>query len=449
MGDNKAVRADNGASNAIKSGIFLIILTIVVGGIVITLQPAENMPSNGGQDGGGEQVVLSEGTLFEDFENITDWRADGVGVLQEADTSHVMHGNQSLKLTGTDGNIAFTTKTTNLDLSDATNVIFWVYVHSKTTLNSISLYISPTADWSAYFVCGIPAYALVNEWNHIVIAKPQFTVVGEASWDSPMVLLRVRVQPNEGMNASASFDDCRHSYQARPKAIIAFDDGWSTILNAKPVMDKNEQTGTVFVNPGAGVGMTIAGYEGAGNYLTLSELKMLYEAGWDISNHGYTHLDLSFLSTEALEYEVNTAYNWLVDNGFVKSEHLFAYPYGGYNNTVIDVVREHHSLGRTLVSGTYQPHISNFDAGIQYEVKTFLVVNTTSVQAIKDRIDSAILQKGLVILTFHQIVNEDAIYETQYLTSQFEQISDYLKSREADIDVITLSKLYELYNENR
>jgi peptidoglycan/xylan/chitin deacetylase (PgdA/CDA1 family) len=447
MGDNWRTNAANGASTIIKLGIFFIVLAVVISGIVITLQPAENLPSNGRQDNGGEQIVFSEGELFEDFENIHEWRADGVGASQEADTSNVIHGNQSLKLTGTDGNIAFTTKTTNLDLSKATNVIFWVYVHNKTTLHAISLYISPTADWTSFFVRQVPAYALVNGWNRIVIAKTQFSVKGEASWNSPIVLLRVRVRPNEGMNASASFDDCRHSYKARPKAIIAFDDGWSNILNAKPIMDKNEQAGTVFAIAGAGAGLTIAGYEGASNYLTLSELQMLYEAGWDISNHGYTHRDLSFLSTEDLEYEVNAAHDWLVANGFVRSAHLFAYPYGSYNNTVIDVVREHHSLARTLVYGTYQPHLSNFDSNIQYKLKTFLVTNTTSVQAIKNRIDSAILQNGLIILTFHQIVNEDAIYETQYLTSQFEEVSNYLKSREADIDVITLSSLYELYNE--
>jgi hypothetical protein len=76
-------------------------------------------------------------------------------------------------------------------------------------------------------------------------------------------------------------------------------------------------------------------------------------------------------------------------------------------------------------------------------------MNTTSVQAIKNRIDSTIIQNGLVILAFHQIVDEDGIYETQYLTSQFEEVSDYLKSREADIDVITLSSLNELYKESR
>jgi peptidoglycan/xylan/chitin deacetylase (PgdA/CDA1 family) len=438
---------NNGASTPIKLGIVFIVLAIVIGGIAITLQLAKNTHSNG--EPHGEGLVLSEGKLFEDFENVNEWRADGVGVSQTADMANVIHGSQSLKLTGTGGNIAFTTKTTNLDLSDATNIVFWAYVHNKTTLNSISLYISPTTDWISYFVRRIPAYALVNGWNHIDIARHQFSIVGEASWSSPTVLLRVRVQPNEGMNSSVSFDECRYSYKARAKVVIAFDDGWSNMINAKPIMDKNGQTGIVFAIAGAGTGFTIAGYEGASNYLNLSELQMLYEAGWDIGNHGYNHRDLTSLSREELYYEVNAAHEWLVVNGFERSANLFAYPYGRYNDTVIDVVQERHNLGRTLVYGTYQPHLSHFDSNIQYKLKTFLILNTTSVQAVKDRIDLEIQQNGLLILTFHQIVNENAIYETQYLTSQFEEISDYLKSKEADIDVVTLSSLYEQCKENR
>lgn len=430
---------NNGASNTIKLGTIFIVLAVVIGGIVITLQPSENTPSNGGQDG-GEQVVFSEGELFEDFENITDWRADGIGASQTADTSNVIRGNQSLKLTGTGGEIAFTTKTANLDLSDATNIIFWVYVHNKTTLNAISIYISPTADWTSYFVRRVPAYALVNGWNHIVIARPQFSVVGEASWSSPTVLLRVRVRPNEEMNASVSFDDCRHDYRARAKAVIVFDDACTSIVNAKQIMDENGQAGTVFVIPS---------YVGSNGYLALSQLQTFYDAGWDLGNHGHNHRDLSHLSQEELYHEVNAAHEWLVANGFVRSAHLFAYPYGSYNDTIINVVRERHSLGRTIVAGDYQPHISNFDHDIQYKLKTFVVINNTSVQTVKDRIDSAILQNGLVILSFHQIVNEDACYETQCLTCEFKEISDYLKSKEANIDVIALSSLYELYNENR
>jgi len=426
----------NRFSNTIKLGVLLIIAIVSINGIVVALSRDDNSPAYDGNDD-TQNYVLYEGEIFEDFENINDWTADGIGASQEADTSNVMQGNQSLKLTGTDRNIAFTTKTVNIDLSNATNIIFRVYVHDKTTLNSVDFYLSPTADWSTFFSRRIPAYALVNGWNHIVIAKPQFSVVGEASWDSPIVLLRARVQPNEGMDTSVSFDDYRHSYQARPKAIIAFDDACDSIVNAKQIMDENGQVGTVFVIPS---------YVGSCGYLTLSQLQMFYEAGWDVSNHGYNHLNLSRLSPTDLEYEVNTAHNWLVTNGFVRSANLFAYQYGSYNDNVISVVREQHSLGRTLVYNTYQPQISNFDYDSQYKLKTFLITNTTSVQDIKDRIDEAILQNGLVILTFHQIVNEDTCYDTQCLTCQFKEVSDYLKSREADIDVISLSSLYELYN---
>lgn len=442
MSYNEGVNVSNWSSNAIKLGILLIVLAVFIGGIIVVLPILENVPLDEGQ-GDGAHYVFYEGEIFEDFEHITDWRVDGIGASQEADTSNAMQGNQSLKLTGTGGNVAFTTKTVNIDLSDATNVIVWVYVHNITSLNSVDFYLSPTTDWSAFFVLEIQFHTLVEGWNHIVITKPQFVVVGGAAWDGPIIFLRVRVQPKAGMDTSISFDDYRHSYQARPKAIIAFDDGWSNILNAKPIMDKNEQVGTVLVIAAAGTGFTIPGYNISGDYLTISQLQMLYEDEWDIGNHGYSHHNLSLLSPKDIAYEVNMSYYWLVANGFDRSAHIFAYPYGSYNDNIIEVVREQHSLGRTIVSDTYQPQLSNFDHDIQYKLKAFIVINTTPVQAIKDRIDSAILQNGLVILTFHQIVDEDAIYETQYLTSQFEEVSDYLKSREADIDVITLSSLSE------
>lgn len=448
MSHTKKLTSTTGVSNIIKLGLLLIILAAVIGGIAINLSPAENVPLNRELDEDTEPLVVIDGELFEDFEHITEWKVGSNGTSQEANTKNIIQGKQSLKLTGTNGNIAFTTKKVNLDLSNATNIIFWVYVHNKENLKEISLYLNPTTDWSSYFVCGIPPYTLVNGWNHIVIAKPQFSVIGEPSWDSQIVLLRVRLHPKEGMNASVSFDDFRHSYQARPKAVITFDDGWENILNAKPIMDKNKQAGTVFALAGAGAGFTISGYEGSGNYLTLNQLRILYNAGWDISNHGYNHRNLAFLSQEDLEYEVNASYDWLVANGFVESAYLFAYPYGSYNETVIDVVGEHNRIARTLVYGAYQPHLSKFDSKIQYKLKTFLVINTTSVQSIKNRIDSAILQNGLIVLTFHQIVNENANHETQYLTSQFEEVSNYLKSKEADIDVIALSRLYKLYDES-
>jgi peptidoglycan/xylan/chitin deacetylase (PgdA/CDA1 family) len=242
------------------------------------------------------------------------------------------------------------------------------------------------------------------------------------------------------MNASVSFDDCRHSYRARAKAVMVFDDACASIINAKQIMDENGQAGTVFVIPS---------YVGSVGYLSLSQLQTFYDTGWDIGNHGYDHRDLSHLTQEELYYEVNAAHDWLVANGFARSAQLFAYPYGGYNDTVIDVVKESHNLGRTIVAGNYQPHLSNFDHDIQYKLKTFVVINATSVQAVKDRIDAAILQNGLVILSFHQIVNEDACYETQCLICDFKEISDYLKSKQADIDVVTLSELYELYTEKR
>jgi len=45
------------------------------------------------------------------------------------------------------------------------------------------------------------------------------------------------------------------------------------------------------------------------------------------------------------------------------------------------------------------------------------------------------------------LLNEDDNYDTQCLTCQFKEISDYLKLKEENIDVLPLSSLYKLqYN---
>lgn len=72
MSDNKETNVSNASSNAIKLGILLIVLAVVIGGIIVVIPILENLPSNGGQGDDVEQYVFSEGELFEDFEHITD-----------------------------------------------------------------------------------------------------------------------------------------------------------------------------------------------------------------------------------------------------------------------------------------------------------------------------------------------------------------------------------------
>ncbi|MQY62394.1 hypothetical protein GH146_03805, partial [archaeon] len=87
MSYNEGVNVSNWSSNAIKLGILLIVLAVFIGGIIVVLPILENVPLDEGQ-GDGVHYVFYEGAIFEDFEHITDWRVDGIGASQEADTSN-------------------------------------------------------------------------------------------------------------------------------------------------------------------------------------------------------------------------------------------------------------------------------------------------------------------------------------------------------------------------
>lgn len=391
--------------------------------------------------------VNHQGILFEDFETFGDW-SKYAGDSIEDNTTEYREGAHSLKINSVNGASCSAEKTISKDLSGADNFVFWLYVHDNLTKNDyIAIYFSSVTDYSKYMVGTISGSQIKKGWNRLVICKSYFSATGGESWSNTMIRLRFRVCALAGENASFSFDDFRYNYRARAKCIIAFDDGTdSQYLKAKPIMDGNAQAGVAFV---------ITDNVDVGGYMTKAQLETLRDAGWDISNHSKTHPDLRGCTPEELEDEVNGAYDWLVANGFSDSAMFFAYPYGYYTDydnpdtVVIDKVKENHKTARATHLGDFQAHFTYDDDNIDFILKVKAVSNTTPVATIKGWIDRAEENNGLLILLFHKIVDADADLSTEYLTADFEEISDYLKTKEdaGDMQVITFSDCYrEVYD---
>ncbi|WP_369128058.1 polysaccharide deacetylase family protein [Lysinibacillus sp. CNPSo 3705] len=76
-----------------------------------------------------------------------------------------------------------------------------------------------------------------------------------------------------------------------------------------------------------------------------STIKELYNYGWDLFNHTVTHQDLSTLSINCIQAELDGCREWLIFNGFSRTADFVAYPYGGYNNDVLEVMKNY-KLGR-------------------------------------------------------------------------------------------------------
>lgn len=368
-----------------------------------------------------------QGTLLDNFENLDNWRLSGSNASYIVeDTVNFKEGKQGLKLVTRNGDKVYTTRNVDRSFSNTKNFAFDVYVYDVKTLNYITLYLTSQKDWSKYFYYNIGSSRFINGWNHIVIRKSD--IKGEDDWNNKTTMLRLASYPIPGYNTNITIDNFRYNIHERAKIIFTFDDGTIGDLVAEPILTANNQKAVSFV---------AISWLNHTNFMTLDDLRRLQSLGWDISSHTMSHPNLTVLDDNNLTLELNNSYNWLVNNGFQKSAGYLAYPFGLYNDKVVEKVKQRYIFSRAVDNGI-QSHLANTLGDGLYKLKIMEARNITSVQSVKDRISSTIDQGQLIILLFHKIVsNSPTKYE--YLESDFKQISDYVKNRSSDIDVITFS----------
>lgn len=177
-----------------------------------------------------------------------------------------------------------------------------------------------------------------------------------------------------------------------PEALITicFDDGYKSVFeNAYPVLSRYGFVGTVFVIP------SLVGKEG---YMTWQDLTFLYENGWEIGSHSYSHPYLTRLSLEEIERELSLSKTILQDYGF--EVFSFASPYGDWNETVIEIAKKYYFLHRT--SWPYGLNEIPLQEDMRYYLKA-VAGDEISPAEIKRWIDRAKAEKKWLILIFHRI----------------------------------------------
>jgi peptidoglycan/xylan/chitin deacetylase (PgdA/CDA1 family) len=112
--------------------------------------------------------------------------------------------------------------------------------------------------------------------------------------------------------------------------VLTFDDGWkSQYTNALPLLKKHNQTATFYV---------VSTYMGYGAYFDWNMTMEVKNAGMTIAGHTLDHADLPKLSAAELDHELRDSKAALEKQLGVPINH-FAYPYGAYNDTVVEAVR--------------------------------------------------------------------------------------------------------------
>lgn len=118
-----------------------------------------------------------------------------------------------------------------------------------------------------------------------------------------------------------------------PKPIvITFDDGWENqFIYAYPTLKRYNNTATFFIYTHA------IGHE---NFLTWDQVRTMDNGGMSIGGHTRTHpYLLGITDPVALRTEIIGGKS-VIENRIGHSISLFAYPFGQYNNQVIDIVKE-------------------------------------------------------------------------------------------------------------
>ena len=224
----------------------------------------------------------------------------------------------------------------------------------------------------------------------------------------------------------------------RPTVIITFDDGWLSVYNkAYPIMQANNQKGVDFVI----IDPILGGWS---DFTQRSQLNILYGAGWDISSHTYSHTALTTANNTTLNYELAASRDWLNANGYPRGAMLLAYPYGDYNSNVIAALKANGYVAARTIEASNNMHY-NLSSPDIFSLKSYEVIggqdNDTT---IINQIDNTIASNGLLILAFHKIVDTLSANvtnaETEFTTSDFQKVSNYLKSK--NVDVRTLSDYF-------
>ena len=131
--------------------------------------------------------------------------------------------------------------------------------------------------------------------------------------------------------------------------MITFDDGHSSVYeNAFPIMNKLDFSGILYI-----VANRINNIP---DFMSISILQEMINAGWEVGSHSYTHADLTF--NHSLAYQEIARSKTDLEKALQVEVKSFAYPFGAFDTYVGQKVQQYgYQAGMGL--GTSQTHKLN------------------------------------------------------------------------------------------
>lgn len=371
-------------------------------------------------------------TLYEDFETIGQWTFSGsAGFSGTADTTNFKAGTQGINLSvGTAAGSAFGTKTISTVFAAYQFIRLNVYIPVASTLSNVDIFLSQDSGFTRFLKASYTTGFKVG-WNQVVLHKDDFAATGGALWTDTMIRLRIRIDALAGALTSATVDNLQIGGRGLATCILRFDDAFLTQYTvAYPYMAALGLKGTVCAN-GASVG--------TGGHMTLANLQEMYAAGWDVVNHGYTHINFTTVDAATKRSLMLDNKNWLVDNGFLRGGDIIVYPNGGYDDETLSVAASLGlKYGYSVLGNTKRTQ--NYPVEDKQIIRASEALNTSSSATVIAGLTNAAKYGNLATIFYHKLVTTPTV-STEHSIASFNAEMDALAImvRQGLITVRTMS----------
>lgn len=177
---------------------------------------------------------------------------------------------------------------------------------------------------------------------------------------------------------------------------LTFDDGWRSIYaNGLPILRKYSLPSTQYLNSDP----TLGGWP---DYMSYDQIKAFSAQGSELAWHTRSHTDLTKLSTTQLTAELTIPLLFLNNLGLAQSSFTnFASPYGAYNPTSVEAIKQYYKSHRSTDQGY------NTKVGFnRYNLKVQNITSNTTTAQVRDWVSQAVANKAWLILVYHEVSNQ-------------------------------------------
>lgn len=227
-------------------------------------------------------------------------------------------------------------------------------------------------------------------------------------------------------------------HRMRPTVTIQFDDGWlSQYTSAFQYMAGQGLVGDIGV---------IKSRVGTGGYVTESQLREMYDAGWGMVVHGdKNHNDASFTTRQQIIDDIVLNRDYVLEKFGDRGAHHYIYP-GGIVNASLDskgaLAAAGMRSGRLVVSQINGRTAAGIDAPLSMYGRD--LSGSFSAASDLSLLDRAIAAGGSVIFYGHRLVRASPS-ASEMLFSEFQTLIDGISDRvrAGKVDVVTQSHLID------